>query len=165
MKAILLGTLMVIFAGVLPAMAAPCHQQQVILQKQVQAVEVVYPVVQQVQVIVPVYGIVPYQAAYYAPPASPFVAPQEDRFERLMQLLEQRLSALPANALPLQVATASTACAKCHNGSTDAPKLNFSSLTAGEKALVAERVLDGSMPPKGGVPKADRRAALAELLK
>lgn len=165
MNAKLIGTLMVLIAGALPGVAAPCHQPQVIVQKQAHA-EIVYPAVNQITVVLPTYGIIPYPAAYYSP-APALVAPdsQEDRFERLMQLLEQRLTATPANVQPVRQAAAAS-CAKCHDGSkADVPKLDFANLTADQKALASERVLDGSMPPKNQLTKAQRRVVLAEILK
>lgn len=68
MKAKLIGALMAFLAGAMPAWASNC--QHVVVQKQV---EVVYPVVQQVQVLVPVYGLIPYPITAYTTQA---VAPQ-----------------------------------------------------------------------------------------
>lgn len=89
-----------------------------------------------------------------------------ERLELLLkrfEALEQRLAAPPA--LPLKHA-AGAQCASCHDGSkADVPSLNFGHLSADQKALVAEKILDGSMPPKGGVPKDKRRALVAEFMK
>lgn len=165
MKAKLIGALMVLIAGALPTMAtAPCHQA-VVVQKHVQA-EVVYPAVQAVNVVVPVYGIIPYPAAYYAPTPA-LVAPvqEESRLDRLEKMME-RLLEQRSGVQPLSASMTATNCASCHSGSkANVPKIDFAKMTPDQKALSAERVLDGSMPPKSRLSKEERRQVVAEFMK
>lgn len=77
-------------------------------------------------------------------------------------MLEQR----GAMAMPLTMpATKAVNCQSCHDGSKDAPKMDFSMLTPAQKALSAERVLDGTMPPKSRLSKEEKRQVLAEVVK
>lgn len=164
MKAKLFGAMMVLIAGALPAMAtAPCHQQ--VIQKHV-AAEVVYPAVQAVNVVVPVYGIIPYPAAYYSPTPQ-LVAPiqEESRLDRLEKLMMQMLEQKP-QTLPLSASMTSAKCFSCHSGGKGSgPVIDFTKLTPELKALSIERVLDGSMPPKSRLSKEERRAVVAEVVK
>lgn len=167
MKSKLVCALMVFLAGALPGMASNCAAPVVVHhQKHVQA-EIVYPaqVVKEVTVVVPVYGIVPliqYPAAYYAPPALAAPLQEESRLDRIERLLLQMAE---GKTMPLQAAK-SVSCQSCHDGSKqDAPKMDFSALTPAQKALSAERVLDGSMPPKSRLSKEEKRQVLAEVVK
>jgi len=83
------GAMMVVIAGSLPAMANPCRQQVV---EVVKTVEVVTPVIQVQNVVVPVYGIIPYPN-YYAPTMPVQAMPQQQSSmpgseDRLLKVLE-----------------------------------------------------------------------------
>lgn len=146
----LLGTLMVLIAGAAPSVAFPvrqqvCHQP-VVVQQVVKQVEIVTPVIQ--QVIVPVYGIVPYAYGYAAPApvaVAPVVNPQEEILLKMVTLLSANLEetksmrlemrqALKGEALPEPkkqgaapspdfervVGALRTNCAQCHNAASAA---------------------------------------------
>lgn len=133
------------------------------------------PVVQQTYVA-PVYqapAVAYVYPAIFVPTASYTVgltgSDQGDRLEQLLRKiegLEARLTQ-PANVLPLQqVSAAAASCVKCHSGPE--PKGGYTlaaTPTAADKALIAEKVLDGSMPPRAGLTKEQRRATVAELVK
>ena len=172
MKAKVVGTLMVLIAGAMPAAAFPCKQQVVVQQKYVQA-EIVYPVVQ--QVVVPVYGIIPLYApqAYYAQPPQQQHASvtEQDVLKELISVIKdlrsdvQALRSAPAKQEAPKlteseiktIAAMRKNCAQCHNQAS--ADLDGGGLTmflqngdfAPVKPEVAKRIVRrvnaGSMPP------------------
>jgi hypothetical protein len=181
MKAKLIGTLMTLIAGALPAMAAPCHQQ-VHHQKQVVA-EVVYPVVQQINVVVPVYGLIAYPQVY-APPVAVQAHSDGDTIRELIsefKALRGELQALRAGP-PAKVESPKldtdavvkalrTSCAQCHNQASadkDGGGLtlfksdgSFAGVTPDMAKRIVRRVASGAMPPPPAkVEDAEKRLIL-----
>lgn len=165
------------------AEASNCRQQQVVVQKVVQA-EVVYPVVQ--QVVVPVYGLIPYYQPYSAPyVAQPqAVTTEQDVLKELISVIKdlradvQALKAPARQEAPkLTDSEAKTIgllrknCAQCHNQAS--AELDGGGLTlflqngdfAGVKPDVAKRIIrrvgSGAMPPQPNkLDEADRKHIL-----
>lgn len=159
-KLYLVAVLLLILLAAVPATnAGDCRQAVVVQHQQYYAPATYYPQPLALGIFIPApsYTV----GLSFSDPAA------NDKLEMLMkrfEALEHRLTAPPA--LPLKHATAAAQCASCHDGTrADVPKLDFGNLTASEKALVAEKILDGSMPPKGGLPKDKRRALVAEFVK
>ncbi len=153
--------------------ATPCRQ--FVVQKQVVAAEVVYPVVQ--QVIVPVYGLIPYYspAAYVAPYAAPaqVQAPVSTTDELLKELIlemrsikaelrgappaKQEVLPKPKEDVRPVVVLMRKACAQCHNEASadmDGGGLtlfkgdgSFAGVQPDMAKRVVRRVGVGSMPP------------------
>jgi len=151
--------LLILLAAVPPSNAGDCRQAVVVQKAQHYYAPATYypqPLALGIFIPAPSYTV----GLSFSDPAT------NEKLELLMkrfEALEQRLTAPPA--LPLQQSM-TMQCAGCHNGSkADVPRLAFDNLTADQKALVAEKILDGSMPPKGGIPKDKRRALVAEFMK
>ena len=159
-KLYLVAVLLLILLAAVPATnAGDCRQAVVVQHQQAYYAPATYypqPFALGIFVPAPTYTV----GLSFTDPAS---AERLEKILNRLDMIEQRLTA--PQALPLKQ-TSAVSCAKCHDGSkADIPKIDFGNLTADQKALASERVLDGSMPPKNQLTKAQRRVVLAEILK
>lgn len=149
--------LLILLVAIPTANAGDCRQAIVVQQQAYYAPSTYYPQQLALGIFVPAPSYTVGLSLY-----DPATADKFDALIKRLEALEQRLTAPPI--LPQKAAA--TQCAACHNGSkADAPRLDFGNLSADQKALVAEKILDGSMPPKGGIEKSKRRVVVAELIK
>jgi len=127
----------------------------------------------------------PYKApAYYYPPATILIYPPSyyvgishpdadllERLESLKLQLERLESQRPEVRGQRSELNGSQVlverCAACHTGAN--PKggfrLDLTGFASEDKARAIEQVLAGAMPPRGGLPDAERKAVLRALVK
>lgn len=150
----------------IPASAFPCRQQVVVHEQAV----VVTPTVQQITVVVPTYGLIPYGATYAAPAvAAPVAAAPATTQDDVLRALVAEIKGLRADlgsaprpqAAQAEIGSAvkilSNRCAKCHGADSARTEGGsfvlfgatgeFIPVRPGDAKRIVNYVSRGMMPP------------------